>query len=172
MPVPTRPPSSTDSKPTATLRGRRQASSRPLSAPWQTTRGPCSPSPAPAPRRGFNGIPRRAGRPRVLNEYSEHRSQNPRGFYVAGTHERPRLFFCLSYPVRPTPSGIVACRLRSMCAMLLPRRPIRQPSKAGPAQGARVPDVTIHGVPTPAPNSQHVPRESPQRIATNRSRPS
>lgn len=44
-------------------------------------------------RGGFHGIPRRAGRPLVLNGYSEYRSQNPRGFYVAGTRERLRLIF-------------------------------------------------------------------------------
>lgn len=56
--------------------------------------------------------------------------------------------FCLSHPARPTPSGIVACRLRSMRAMLPPRQLIRPPSKAGPTQGARAPEVTIRGAPT------------------------
>ena len=84
---------------------------------------------------------------------------------MAGTRERLRLIFCLSDPARPAPSGIVASQPWGMRATLLPGRPVRPPSKAGPAQGARATDVTIRGSPTPAPNSRHLPGESPQRIA-------
>ena len=80
--------------------------------------------------------------------------------------------FCLSYPARPTPPGIVAGRPWSMRTTLLPVRPTRPPSKAGPAQGAWVPDVTIRESSAPAPNSRHLHGEPPRRIATNRSRPS
>lgn len=80
--------------------------------------------------------------------------------------------FCLSYPARPTPPGIVACRPWGMCATLLPVRPTRPPPKAGRAQGVWVPDVTIRGSSAPAPNSRHLPAESPRRIAINHSRPS
>lgn len=63
---------------------------------------------------------------------------------MAGTRERLRLIFCLPDPARPTTSGIVTSQPWGMRAMLLPRRPIRPPSKAGPneAPGRRTPRFT------------------------------
>ena len=85
---------------------------------------------------------------------------------MAGTRERLRLIFCLSDPTRLTTSGIVASQPWGMRAKLLPRRPIRPPSKAGPTQGARTSRFAVrrhrHQIPDICPEN---PRDALPPIA-------